>query len=244
MFRVFRNLTAVAVILSSAAGVSAANEPQQPAAAPQAAVAEQPSKTVGMLFDGKHLKLTKAGSELTYRFQRSVSAEQILGAPFSDDIKIDIEKTKEDDKRDFRLKIFTGERARDPFSDHDRVGNPLLLWYLDRSVNSYKGLAGGSLTYVKSRFMDALQKDEVLSEPVKIDVDGKSVEAVRLTVTPYAKDPNVRLMRGYENSRFIFVVSDAVPGYFVEMTTILESSEKASPRLEERISFVSEGGKP
>ena len=228
MFRFgLARLLAAALIFAPAAGVSAANEP---------------SPVIHMLFEGNHLKLTKEGQELTYRFQRSVSHEKVLSGAFSDDIKLDIEKNKDGDKRDFAFKIFTGERARDPFLDHDREGNPLLLFYLDRSVNNFRSLAGGSLTYVKSRFMDALQKS-VASEPTKIDVGGKSVDATKLTIYPYANDPNKAQMQGYEGARFEIVVSEAVPGYFVEMASIYESTEKASSRLEERISFVSGGEK-
>lgn len=216
-----RRLAAVAITLIMAAG----------------AVNAQPQKPVQMLFEGNHLKLTKQGSQLNYRFQRSVSHENILGAAFSDDLKIDVTAVK-DDKRDFTFQVFSGERARDPFSDHDRTGNPLLLWYLDRSVNSYKSLAGGGLTYVKGRFMEALQKAE--GEPTKIDVGGKSVDALRLTLTPYANDPNASRMLGYQNSRFVIVVSDAVPGYLVELSSTFENTEAKSPRLEERISFVNE----
>lgn len=229
MFRVLRNFAVGAMILVSAVTVSAANEPAKPA---------------DMLFEGKHLKLTKPNSELMYRFQRSSSTEAILGSSFSDDIKLAIDKVKDDDKRDFALQIFTGERARDPFLDHDRAGNPLLLWYLDRTVNSYKALSGGTLTYVKGRFIEAVQGDKnLVKEPIKVDINGQSVDALRLTITPYVNDPNASRMRGYEGSRFVVVVSDAVPGYFVEMTSIFESTTPKSPRLEERINFVSEGAK-
>lgn len=223
MLRVSCRNLAAATLLLAAAGPAAANA--------QAAVDQ--------IFHSNHLKNTKQGSEITYRFQRSVSHEKVLGTAFSDDIKLDVTNVKDGDKRDFKLQVFTGARARDPFADHDRVGNPLLLWYLDRSVNNYKGLAGGGLTYVKGRFMEALRN--ATAEATKIDVDGKSVDGFRVTLTPYAKDPNATRMMGYENSRFVIVYSEAVPGYFVEMTSIYENKEKDAPRLEERLSFVGEG---
>jgi hypothetical protein len=226
MLRVrFRLIAAAAILLSAAAGAAAA-EPQTP---------------VEALFNGNHLKLTKSGSELTYRFQRSVSHEKILGTAFSDDLKLDITGVKDGDKRDLEFRVFSGERAREPYADHDRDGNPLLLWYLDRAVNNYKGLAGGSLTYVKSRFMAALK--DATAEPTKVDVGGKSVDGFRMTLLPYAKDPNVAKMMGYENSSFVIVYSDAVPGYFVEMASTFENTDKNAPRLEERVSFAGEGEK-
>jgi hypothetical protein len=220
----FRSL-AVAVVLLAATGPAAANA----------------QVVIQQIFEGKHLKLTKQGSEIKYRFQRSVSHEKVLGAAFSDDIKLDVVTVKDDDKRDFEFQVFTGERARDPFADHDRVGNPLLLWYLDRSVNNYKALAGGGLTYVKGRFMEALRN--ATAEATKVDVGGQSVDGFRVTLTPYAKDPNAARMMGYENSRFVIVYSDAVPGYFVEMSSVYENKDQNAPRLEERLNFVGEGEK-
>jgi len=223
MLRVsFRHLAAAALFLA--------------AASPAGANAQT---AVDQIFHGNHLKSTKQGSEITYRFQRAVSHENVLGAAFSDDIKLDVTNVKDGDKRDFEFQVFTGERARDPFADHDRSGNPLLLWYLDRSVSNYKGLAGGGLTYVKGRFMDALRS--ATAEATKIDVAGKSVDAFRVTLTPYANDPNAGRMMGYENSRFVIVYSDAVPGYFVEMSSVYENKDKEAPRLEERVNFVGEG---
>lgn len=218
-----RRLIAAAIFLGAAAGAAAAD----------------PQKPVDQLFSGSHLKLAKQGDVIAYRFQRSVSHEKVLGAAFSDDIKLDIKAVKDGDKRDFAFQVFSGERARDPFPDHDRVGNPLLLWYLDRSVNAYKGLAGGGLTYVKGRFMDALKN--ATAEPTKVDVAGKSVDAFRLTLAPYANDPNASRMMGYQNSRFVIVYSDAVPGYFVELSSTYENTDAKAPRLEERVSFVSGG---
>lgn len=226
MLRVrFKLLAAAAVLMSAVAGAAAA----------------EPVKPVEGLFYGKHLKLTKMGSELKYRFQRSVSHEKILGTPFSDDVKLDIVGVKDEDKRDFEFNVFSGERQREPIADHDREGNPLLLWYLDRAVAGYRQLAGGGLTYVKSRFMAALK--DATSEPVKVDVDGRSVDAFRMTLQPYAKDPNAAKMMGYENSTFVIVYSDAVPGYFVDMSSVYENTDKNAPRLEERISFAGEGEK-
>ena len=201
----------------------------------------EPKEAAKLLFESNHLKRTDDGSKLKYRFQKSVNNEKILGKPFSDDLELAITKAEEE-KRNFKLQIFTGARARSPFSDHDRVGNPLLLWYLDRAVKNYKSLARGSLTYMKNRFMDALQKAEL--EDAKVSIDGKDVEAHRMTLQPYANDPNKSRMMGYQNSRFVIVFGDNIPGYLFELSAVYENTDEKAPRLEERIRFAgAEGGK-
>lgn len=222
-FRVFR----AAMIALAAVGLASG------------AMAEQ-QEAAKKLFQSNHLKLTDDGSKIKYRFQKSVSSEELLGQPFSDDLELEITKAEEG-KRDLKLQIFTGERARSPFTDHDRSGNPLLLWYLDRAAKNYKALARGSMTYVKGRFMDAMQEAEL--EDAKVSVNGKEVQAHRMTLQPYANDPNKGRMMGYENSRFVIVFGDNIPGYLFELSSIYENTDKKAPRLEERIRFSgSEGG--
>lgn len=89
--------------------------------------------------------------------------------------------------------------------------------------------------------MEALRNGT--AEPIKVDVAGKSVDAFRMTLQPYAQDPNAARMLGFENSKFIIVYSDAVPGYFVELSSTYENTDAKAPRLEERVSFVAEGEK-
>ena len=48
-------------------------------------------------------------------------------------------------------------------------------------------------------------------------------------------------MQGFEGAKFTVVVSNEVPGYFVDLTSSFESKAAAGPSLEEHISFVSMG---
>ncbi|WP_371360317.1 hypothetical protein, partial [Salmonella sp. E404] len=66
----------------------------------------------------------------------------------------------------------------------------------------------------------------------------KTVDAQRVTIVPYVGDINASKMRGFEKSKFSIVVSDAVPGQFVELQATYESSDAAAPRLEEKTQMV------
>ena len=48
--------------------------------------------SIDLLFEKKHLTNVEPGTELVYRFQRTVSKPEILGEAFSDDIKVDVRK--------------------------------------------------------------------------------------------------------------------------------------------------------
>lgn len=187
-----------------------------------------------ILFDTPQLDKVEEGSKLTYNFKRNVSEPKLLGPEFSDNLSLSILKVAEDGKRDVKVQIFSGDRARDPRTIDGLTANPVLVFYLDRAVANFAMLAGGNKGYLKNRFRLALRTTAKI-EPVKIEYNGKTVDGHHVWVTPYINDPNKEKMSGYEGARFDFYVSDDVPGYLVELTSLFESSEAAAPKLDEHI---------
>lgn len=190
-----------------------------------------------VLFENRHLDGIEAGSNLDYRFERKVSDAKMLGQPFSDAINVAIKDVTESKKRNVEVTIFTGDRERPKQDITDLTGNPLLVIFLDRAVNNFKQMAGGRTPYLKNRFKVELRESAKIT-PTKVDYNGKKVDGYKVSVTPYIKDPNRHKMHGYEGSRFDFVVSEKVPGHFVELVSVYESPLDDSPRLEERISLA------
>ncbi len=206
--------------------------------APQGAIADPGKPTaLDMLFERKHLGNVDAGQQLVYRFQRSVSKPDALGQPFSDDVKVLIKKIATDGTREVDVRVFTGERARDPQVIDGLTGNPILVVFLDRAVASYMAVAGGKIPYLKDRFRSAL-RDRATLEPVKVKLGDKTVDGTRVSIQPYAGDPSASRMMGYENSRFSIVLSEAVPGQFIELSAVYENSKAEAPRFEERLAMI------
>jgi hypothetical protein len=202
------------------------------------AVAEvaKPS-SVDILFENKHLANVNPGTELVYRFQRTVSKPEILGPGFSDDIKVDVRKAASNGTREVVVKVFTGDRARDPQPIDDLTGNPILVVFLDRSIATYMSVAGGKPAYLKDKFRSAM-RERATVEPAKIKIGGKTVDGQKVTVSPFSGDLNATKMRGFENSKFSIIVSDAVPGHFVEMLANFDNTDKEAPTMEERTLMV------
>jgi hypothetical protein len=208
---------------------------QMSALTTQAEIAKPSS--VDILFERKHLSNVEAGQDLVYRFERKVSAAELLGQPFTDDIKVEVKKVEPNGFREVIVKVFSGDRARDPYPIDGLTGNPILVVFLDRAVSSYMSVAGGKIPYLKDKFRTAI-RERATVEPVHVKLGDKTVEAQRISLQPYAGDLNAQKMRGYENSKFTFVVSDAVPGQFVELSAVYESTAQEAPRLEERTLMV------
>lgn len=195
---------------------------------------------VDLLFESKHLELLNKGTEASYRIQRTVSDAKMLGDPFSDDIKIGVNAVDVEGKRDVVIKIFTGERARDPRVETGMTGNPILVFFLDRAVSNFALVGGGNRNYLKQQFRDAL-RDKADIQKTTVEFGGKSVDAYRVSVAPYVEDKNARRMLGYETSIFTFVVSEAIPGYFVELVSTFASALPDTPKFEERITLEGVG---
>ncbi len=202
--------------------------------------AENKPSVVDVLFEHPHISNLKEGTELKYRFQRTVSDAKLAGEPFSDDITLRVGKANGDGRRDVVVQIFSGERARDPQNVPDMTGNPLLVFYLDRAVRTLGFLSGGNPMYLKQKFRAALGNGAVI-EPTKVEYGGKVIDGYRITVTPYAKDENAAKMQGYSGSRFVIIASDEAPGEFVDFISTFESTVQGAPRLEERITLVGMG---
>lgn len=189
-------------------------------------------KATDMLFEAKHIVNIAAGTELLYKFERKPSNEKLLGPGYVDDIKVKVESDGVQGKKNVLVEMYSGERKRDPNRITDMDGNPMLIIYLDNALGHFQQLAGGDRAYLKNRFSKGLGEKSTLA-PVKISYKGADVDGYRISVSPFADDPSRAKMRGYEGAAFTIVVSDKIPGQFVQMTSNYTNSQKDAPNLVE-----------
>lgn len=187
-------------------------------------------KAVDMLFEAKHIVGVQAGTELVYKFERKPSNEKIMGPGYVDDIKVKVESDGVQGKKNVLVEMFSGERKRDPNRITDMDGNPMLIIYLDNALGHFQQLAGGDRAYLKNRFSKSLGEKSTLA-PVKISYKGADVDGYKISVTPFADDPSRAKMRGFEGADFSIVISDKIPGQFVQMTSNYNNSQKDAPTL-------------
>lgn len=192
------------------------------------------------LFEVPHLANVTKGTTLAYRFERQVSEPKMLGAPFTDEIKIDVVDETDGGTRTVLVKVFTGDRSRPPQNITGMTGNPLLVVFLDRAVNNLAMLSGGPRPYLKNKIKMSFVSGAKIA-PVEIAYNGSSVKGNRIEVTPFAGDPNALKMMGYDGASFEIVVSDQVPGHFVAFASHFASPMKNSPKLDESIKLEGVG---
>lgn len=206
---------------------------------PVAAVAAGDQKAQSLLFETRQLDLVDKGAEVTYRFEKKGNNEQLVGKDYADDIRLGVSKIDDKGGRDVVFKVFTGASARDPQNWPELTINPLFIWYLDRTVSTFNSLAGGSQMYIKHKIREALGSAD--AEAVKVDFNGKSIDGYKISITPFAEDPNASKMQGYHKSDFVIVVSNQVPGYFVDLQSHFVTTQAAGPELKEQIKVVGLG---
>lgn len=197
-----------------------------------AASAADAPKPSDILFETPHIGSVAAGTALVYKFERKPSNPKVLGEGFSDDITLTVESDGKPGKKNIRLQIYSGDRAREPQEITDMDGNPLLIVYLDNAVAHFRLLAGGDPAYLKGMFKQSIA-DGAKIVPVKIDYKGQSVDGYRVSITPYINDPAKSKMNGFEGSTFTIALSDKIPGYFAKMVSEYTNTDKNSATLEE-----------
>lgn len=214
-------LLATALALPLAGATGAGSAPADPAA---------------VIFNAPHLERTQGGQSLAYELKRAVSDPKMQGEGFTDKIVVDITGAAEIGTRDVVVKVFTGERARPPQAISGMTGNPLLVVFLDRAVNNLAQLAGGSRPFlkhkIKTSFVAAPQ-----AVPVEITYKGRKLAGQSIRVTPFLGDKEVLKMMGYDGMSLEIIVSDEIPGHFVNLVSHYESPTPGSPRLDEAITL-------
>ncbi|MBA4132627.1 MAG: hypothetical protein C0519_14530 [Hyphomicrobium sp.] len=224
MLRIVRGLVpalALAIAVPFAAG---------PAAADQYEAAD-------LIFKSRHLDLVPKGTGVAYKFEHTVSDEKLMGKPFTDDVKIAVTDVNAEGQRVLDVTVFTGERQR-PVQNYDGLTiNPVFIWFLDKSVENFRTVAGGKQPYLKGRMKEAFVEKPKL-EDVKVEFGGKTIDAKKVTIEPFVNDPNKHKMQGYENSKFSFVMSKDIPGYFYEMNADFLSTQAGTGKLSDRLSLV------
>jgi hypothetical protein len=78
-------------------------------------------------------------------------------------------------------------------------------------------------------------KDKAKVEPVKVDYNGKSIDAYHISMAPYVGDPNEVKMQGWEKAQYDLIVSDQVPGEVVYLKgTYLNKYQEKDLKLVEQ----------
>lgn len=93
------------------------------------------------------------------------------------------------------------------------VGNPLAMFFLERTIRSVAEQTGGSEFYLRNRIKDALREPEGVRD-VEVEWRGQSIAGTEIVLAPFVGDPNLQQLGPFGDLRIRLVVGEDVPGWY------------------------------
>ena len=144
---------------------------------------------------------------LRYQFRRSGSLEPA----FDDKVTIALKAQAGGKCCDASGEFLSGERKVQLPPVEGASGNPVTLFFLEREIREMERLTKGKAAYFRKRIRMAVYQG-AQQRDVTLRYRGKSVAGREITITPYVDDPNRPRFERLANKRYVFTLSDAVPG--------------------------------
>ncbi len=226
------SLRTVLSVLSAALAVSAVITWGQPTLADNST-----SRVQSLLFDNPYLTQLALPSSLTYTYNHRTSEEKRFGKAFTDTISIDVAQDTEH-ANSVSLRIFTGPRERRLGPHHAMKGNPIIMIFLEHDLWETKHQVGGVPVYYRNKIRKALREAAQVSK-IQSEFGGKLVPAHRVTITPFKDEKDNHRLREFLNKSYEFTVSDAVPGGYLKVRSIVPDGDTPGAFLvEDELSFL------
>lgn len=187
------------------------------------------------VFGRQHLDNIAAPTTLRYTFRRSGS----LMPDVVDGAELAVTAIGADGRKRVALRLFSGPNERRIEPAQGYRNNPVIVAFLQRDVEQMGRLTGGSPQYFRNRIREAFgDGGAVQAEPVTIAVEGSRVEATRVTVEPFARDPNLPRFAEFRHKRFEFVLAPAVPGGVYSLRAVTPNGTAGGePLLDESVTY-------
>jgi len=196
-----------------------------------AARAEEPPKDFSAaeraLFMTDQFAKLRPPMTLRYRFQRSGSLEPA----FDDKVSIALKAQPATGRCcDATGEFLSGERKVELPPVEGASGNPVTLFFLERDVREMERLTKGKSAYFRKRIRMAIYQG-AQQRAVTLKYRGKAIAGQEFTITPYVDDPNRPRFEQLASKRYVFTLSDAVPGgvYGIRALVVDPAKDSAAP---------------
>ncbi|MCS0504227.1 hypothetical protein [Ancylobacter mangrovi] len=189
-----------------------------------------------LFFDTPYLLQVAPGTTLDYRYKHK-STEERLGESFDETMAMDVTADPQDASgRVADVEITRGTRESEAGPFPSMKGNPIALVLLEREVREMAQLTKGSPFYLRNRLREHLASAAV--EPASFEFDGRKVEGWRMTMVPFAEDPNRDKLAELVGRRYEFLFSDAVPGGLYSIDVVTPKADGSSNIIETSLTLT------
>jgi len=189
-----------------------------------------------LFFDTPYLPRVVPGTTLNYAYKH-VTSEAKLGESFDETMAMQVEAAPDDPaKRVADVEIHRGDRTGEAGPFPTQNGNPISLVLLERDVRELAQLSKGSPFYLRNRVREHLASGTV--EPARFSFDGKEIEGWKMTMLPFAEDPNKDKLMELAGRRYEFLFADAVPGGLYAIRVVTPAKDGASNIIETSLTLT------
>ena len=197
--------------------------------APSSAAADEISPAEKALFVTNHLATLKPPTTLRYSFRKSGSLE----AGFEDKVSISLKAQPDGSCCTAAAEFLSGPRRLVLPEVEAAQGNPVILFFLERDIREMQRLTKGQSNYFRKRIRMAVYQGATMGD-VSVSYLGRSVAARQITVAPYVDDPLRARFEALAEKRYVFTLSDQVPGGVVGIRAQVDGTG-AQPVLVEEL---------
>jgi hypothetical protein len=192
----------------------------------RAAAATEFSPAEQALFVTNHLATLKPPTTLHYSFRKSGSLEP----GFDDKVAILLSARPDGSCCAAAAEFLSAERKLALPEIEAAQGNPVILYFLERDIREMQRLTKGQPNYFRKRIRMAVFNAATITE-VSLPYQGRNVAAKQITVTPYSDDPLRARFENLVGKRYVFTLSDAVPGGVLSIRTQIDAATAGTPPL-------------
>ena len=184
------------------------------------------------LFDTPHLENIAKPMALTYDFRHRATG----GGAFDDQVKMIVTEVQADGRKNLSFEYLSGSRQR-PFSAIEGFrGNPLIMLFLQHDVEEMKEVTGGPSGYFRNRIRNAF-RDNAQVEELTVEHADSSLPARRITIRPYATDPNLDRFPEFAGKWYEFILAPGIPGGLYRIRAVVPSDDGDAPLVENSLTY-------
>lgn len=203
------------------------------AALSPARAADEPSAAEQLLFNAPHLQGLQAPRKLVYHYDESDDGKTTR----EDEVRMDLQPDSSGACCKVQGSFLSGPAAMAlPEIDAAR-SNPVLLYFLEYEVRRLARATGGTAAHFRRRLREAFVHAQVLPAPTAWQ--GRTVVAKAVQIAPFEDDPFRNRFEDQAQTRYRFLLSDEVPGGFLQLSSTLPARRAGDPpRHVERVQLL------
>jgi hypothetical protein len=191
-----------------------------------AGAAEDFSVAERALFMDNQLARLKPPLTLRYAFRKTGSLEE----SFEDRVSLALTPQADGGCCAASTEFLSGTRRLALPDLESAQGNPVILYFLEHDIREMQRLTKGQQNYFRKRIRMAAYQGAVV-RPVALQFRGRSVAGQQIELAPYLDDPLRARFEKLANKRYVFTLSDAVPGGVYAIRSHIAGASADTPAL-------------